>query len=50
MKINNSKFLDNINNNKLDSGITHFCNNINLSIENTKFNSNKSKNVGGAMY
>ncbi|ORX57898.1 hypothetical protein BCR36DRAFT_402256 [Piromyces finnis] len=39
----------NINNDKLNCGIIHFCNAIDISISNSAFNNNRSKSNGGAM-
>ena len=39
----------NINNDKLNCGIIHFCNDINISISNSTFNNNHSKSNGGVL-
>jgi len=40
----------NINNDKLNCGVIHFCNDVNVSIFNSSFINNYSKSNGGAMY
>jgi len=47
--INDINFNDNTNTNKYECGSIHFCNDINVSIQNSKFNNNNCKNNGGAM-